>query len=406
MSGGSVGVRDTAESAAGEIVDAPAGDAVDVSVGGTPDVLMVQLGSTEGLRVADEELVASLRRAGAHVVVAPAARPSEIRTLMLTDLRWARGARRAAAEGLAQLRGPPRSVIYSTTTASLLWPLPGAIRFDSVSAANRPGRHGLWQRPLERRRLREAPLLLPSSAGALAEATAAVGGTLDPERALMVPSPIAACRPDEGGIPSAGDHESQGNEVLPESAPATRAAGRPPDPAQRDIAAITYAANPRKKGLDRLLAAWRSVRLPGERLVIAGIDREGLRANGIEVADEQIDVVGTLTQHSYRALLRRARVFACAPRREEYGLAQLEALAEGCRLVTTSAPGGYVALRIARELDARLVGEDLGAALRRALDAPGGEDYATRAAQLVEPFTVAAVDRIVAKELLPRLLGE
>jgi glycosyltransferase involved in cell wall biosynthesis len=384
-----------------------AGDTVDLSAGDTVDVLLVQLGSTEGLRVADEELVGSLRRAGAHVVVAPAPRPSEIRTLMLTDLRWARAARHAAVGALARLRGkPPRSVIYSTTTASLLWPLPGPIRFDSVSAANRPGRHGLWQRPLERRRLRQAPLLLPSSAGALAEATAAVGGVLNPERALVVPSPIAVCPPGEGGSSPDAGGQPWGNEALPESAPDTGAGGRTPDPARRDIAAVTYSANPRKKGLDRVLAAWRSVRRPGERLAIAGIDREGLRANGIEVHDEQIDVVGTLAQRDYRALLRRARVFACAPRREEYGLAQLEALAEGCRLVSTPAPGGYVALPLARELDARLVGEDLGAALRCALDAPVGDDYAARAAELVEPFTVAAVDRIVARELLPRLLGE
>ena len=66
----------------------------------------------------------------------------------------------------------------------------------------------------------------------------------------------------------------------------------------------------------------------------------------------------------YRALLRRARVFVCAPRREDYGLAQLEALADGCMLVTTPAPGPYAALPIARELDARLVGEDLAGALR------------------------------------------
>ncbi len=354
------------------------GDTVDLPAGETVDVLLVQLGSTEGLRVADDELASSLRRAGARVVVASAVHPSEIRTLMLTDFRWARAVRQAAVETLAQLRGKsPRSVIYSTTTASLLWPLPGAIRFDSVSAANRPGRHGLWQRPLERRRLRQAPLLLPSSAGALAEAAAAVGGTLNPERALMVPSPIAASPPGEGADA----------------------------PAERDIAAVTYAANPRKKGLDRVLAAWRSVRGPGERLAIAGIDRAGLRANGIEAHDEQIDVVGTLAQRDYRALLRRARVFVCAPRREEYGLAQLEALAEGCRLVTTPAPGGYVALPIARELDARLVGEDLGAALRCALDAFDGEDYQARAAGLVAPFTTAAVDRTVAEQLLPRLLG-
>ncbi len=300
-------------------------------------------------------------------------------------------------------------MIYSTTTASLLWPFPGAIRFDSVSAANRPGRHGLWQRPLERRRLRRAPLLLPSSAGALAEAEVAfggVGGSLNPEHALVVPSPVTACPPRKDRSSSSGGYRPQGNEALPEPASAARTASRAPGPAKRDIAAITYAANPRKKGLDRVLAAWRSVHRPGERLAIAGIDREGLRANGIEVLDEEIDIVGTLAQPDYRALLRRARVFACAPRREEYGLAQLEALAEGCRLVTTPAPGGYVALPIARALDPRLVGEDLGAALRCALDAPASDDYADRAAELVEPFTVAAVDRIVARELLPRLLGE
>jgi glycosyltransferase involved in cell wall biosynthesis len=368
------------------------------------DVLLVQLGSTEGLRVADEVLVGSLRRAGARVVVAPAARPEEIRTLMLTDLRWARAARRAAVEALAQLRGsPPRSVIYSTTTAALLWPLPGAIRFDSPAAANRPGRHGLWQRPLERRRLRRAPLLLPSSAGALAEAAAAVPGCA--ERALVVPSPIAGCPPGEDGSTPAIPMPPRRDEDLPGSATDAGPAGREPDPTERDIAAITYAANPRKKGLDRVLAAWRSVRRPGERLAIAGIDREGLRANGIELPDQDIDLVGTLAHPDYRALLRRSRVFVCAPRREEYGLAQLEALAEGCRLVTAPAPGGYVALAIARELDARLVGEDLGAALRRALDAPAGDNYARCAAQLVAPFTVAAVDRIVVEELLPRLLG-
>jgi glycosyltransferase involved in cell wall biosynthesis len=354
------------------------------------DVLLVQLGSTEGLRVADEQLAGSLRRAGAHVVVAPAAHPGEIRTLMLTDLRWARAARRAATTALSQSRGnPPRSVIYSTTTAALLWPLPGAIRFDAPATANRPGRHGLWQRPLERRRLRQAPLLLPSSTGALAEAATAVAGC--EQRALVVPSPIAACPPDQRmtspiASPSGADGASH---LL----------------AERDIAAVTYAANPRKKGLDRVLAAWRRVRRHGERLVIAGIDSQGLRECALEIPDEDIHVAGTLPQHDYRALLRRARVFVCAPRREDYGLAQLEALAEGCRLVTTAAPGAYVALPLARELDARFVGDDLGVALRCALDAPAG-DYAARAAKLVEPFTAAAIDRLVARELLPRLLEE
>jgi hypothetical protein len=94
-------------------------------------------------------------------------------------------------------------------------------------------------------------------------------------------------------------------------------------------------------------------------------------------------------------------VFVTAPRREDYGIAQLEALADGCVLVSTNAPGPYVALPIARGLDNRLVGPRL--AIRAALDAPR-PDYAERAAAALAPFTRAAVDRVVAEQLLPRLI--
>jgi glycosyltransferase involved in cell wall biosynthesis len=100
-------------------------------------------------------------------------------------------------------------------------------------------------------------------------------------------------------------------------------------------------------------------------------------------------------------------VFVPAPRREDYGIAQLEALADGCALVTTTAPGPYAALPLARALDPRLVSNDpaaLGAALRAALDDPA-PGYAERARAAVAPFTRAAVDRTVAGELLPRLLA-
>jgi glycosyltransferase involved in cell wall biosynthesis len=332
------------------------------------DVLLVELGSTTGLRRADDELLNSLRRAGASVAVADTPRPGDVRTMMLTDLRWARAARRAATRELRSLP-PAGAVIYSSTTAALFWPRPGAIRFDAPAAANRPGRHGLWQRPLERRRLRQAPLLLPWSVGALAEACTAVPGCA--ARSLVIPAAI--------DLPG-DDHEG------------------------RDIAAVTYAANPRKKGFDRVLEAWRRVRRPSERLVVAGVRRDALEAAGFELPDDDVHVIGSLSPHRYRALLRRARVFVCAPRREDYGLAQLEALAAGCQLVTTPAPGPYVALPIARRLDPRLVSENLGSALRAALDAPA-TGYVERAAQLVEPFGRTAVDRLVAEELLPRLLG-
>lgn len=333
------------------------------------DVLIVSLGSTGGLRAVDAELAGALCRAGASVALAAAAPPCRVRTLALTDLTWAVAARRAAVAGLAEHR--PRAVIYSTTTASLFWPRPGAIRFDAPAAANRPGRHGLWQRPLERRRLTRASLLLPQSEGALREAPAiARDPERDSERALVLPVPVEPSGP---------------------SAPV------------RDIAAITYAANPLKKGLDYVLAAWLEARRPGEELFVAGADPRELARAGILLPAEGVHVTGPLPPAEYRSLLRRSRVFVCAPRREDYGLAQLEALADGCQLVTTPAPGPYVALPIAHDLDPRLVSDDLRSALRAALESPA-PDYSARALDATAPFRREAVDHLVAEQLLPRLL--
>jgi glycosyltransferase involved in cell wall biosynthesis len=274
---------------------------------------------------------------------------------MLTDLAWAMAARRAAVAELRLHR--PRAVLYSSVTAALLWPHPGAIRFDAPAAANRPGRHGIWQRPLERRRLAGASLLVPWSEGGLLESDAS--GARPP--AVIVPVPVE-----------------------PSGPPASR----------RDIAALCYAANPSKKGVDRVLDAWRRARRPEEELVLAGAD--------LRVSEGGVRVAGPLAPAEYRALLRRARTFVCAPRREDYGLAQLEALVDGCALVTTPAPGPYAALPLARELDPRLVGEDLAGGLRAALDDPA-PGYAERALRALAPFRRAAADRRVAEELLPRL---
>ncbi len=326
------------------------------------DVLLVALGSTAGLRAAEAELAASLRRAGATVEIAAPRPPREVRTLALTDLAWARAARRAAIEGAAAHR--PRAVVYSTMGAALLWPVPGAIRYDAPAAANRSGRHGLWQRRVERRRLQEATLLVPQTEMTLSE-------TPTPRAdAVVVPIPV----------------EPSGD-LLPW--------------AHRDIAAITYAANPGKKGLDRVLAAWAAVRREGEELMVCGTDSVP-RADGVVAT-------GSLAPGAYRTLLRRARVFVTAPRREDYGVAQLEALADGCRLVTTAAPGPYVALPLARTLDARSVACDasavaLGRAVRWGLDS-GDEGYAARARSALVPFRRGAVDEVVSSELLPRLLG-
>ena len=110
-----------------------------------------------------------------------------------------------------------------------------------------------------------------------------------------------------------------------------------------------------------------------------------------------------LSRADYRALLRRARVFVCAPRREDYGIAQLEALADGCMLVTTPSPGPYAALPLARELDSRLVG-GIAEGIRTALDHPRP---ATRRAppSCWRRGGREAVDEVVREQLLPRLVS-
>jgi len=339
------------------------------------DVLLVSLGGTAGLREADELLAASMRQAGADVVVAAAERPREWRTYALLELAWARAARAAAAEAIHE--HAPRAVLYSSTTAALLGPRPGAIRFDAPAAGNRPGRHGVWQRPVERRRFRAAQLLVPWSEGGLAEAPRPRAD------AVVVPVPVEPSGPT----------------------------------AERDITAVTYGANPEKKGLDRVLAAWEAARHEGEELVVAGLDEAGARRAGVlrgrggsasgDAASEGgrpgVRFAGLLSRADYRALVRRARVFATAPRREDYGIAQLEALADGCMLVTTPSPGPYAALPLARELDSRLVG-GIAEGIRTALDHPS-PGYAERAAELLQPWHPDTVDAVVREQLLPRLVS-
>ncbi len=322
------------------------------------DVLIVSLGSTAGLRAFDAELAGSLRRAGADVEVVAAAPPGQVRTLALTDLLWARAARRAARDGIA--RHAPRAIVYSSSTAALLWPRPGAIRYDALASENRRGRHGFWQRPLERRRLRQAPLLVPTAVGA-------------PDAPYQANAPTVVV-----GVP-----------VEPSGEPG----------ATRDIAAITYAADPRKKGLQRILDAWARARREGEELVVCGLHPsapEARPATGVRYP-------GRLAPDDYRALLRRACVFVAAPLYEDYGLAPLEALADGCVMVSAPAPGPYVALGLARGLDERLVSDDLATALRTALDDPA-PGYAERALRALTPYRRDVVDAVVAAELLPALL--
>jgi glycosyltransferase involved in cell wall biosynthesis len=330
------------------------------------DVLVVSAGNTPGWRVAADELAAAFARAGASVEMVSAEPASPVRTFALTDFVEARAARTAALRGIEA--HDPRAIVYCSITAALLWPRAGAIFLDSIAAENRPGRHGIWQRSVERRRLQQTPLVLLWSKGGL---DALRGPRPD---TVVVPVPVAVT----------GD------------------TGAP-----RDLAGVTYAGDPVKRRLSKVLEAWARARRDGELIVVAGLPahaRGQVPGLAAQLSADGVEVAGALTPAEFRHLLERARVFVSAPRIEDYGIAALEALAAGCLLVTTPSPGPYPALELARELDSRLVGEDLAAAIRLALDEPPS-DYAARATRLLEPFSRETLDRTVAETVLPRLLS-
>ena len=135
-----------------------------------------------------------------------------------------------------------------------------------------------------------------------------------PPRALAAAGRAAAagCRAAAGAVERgrAGRGAAPAAPTRSSSPCRWRGAGR--RRARRDIAAITYGANPEKKGLDRVLAAWAAARRAGEELVVAGLRRRAGRARGSR-GRAGVRFTGMLPRAEYRALLRRARVFVCAP---------------------------------------------------------------------------------------------
>jgi glycosyltransferase involved in cell wall biosynthesis len=104
----------------------------------------------------------------------------------------------------------------------------------------------------------------------------------------------------------------------------------------------------------------------------------------------------------------RARAFVNASRREDHGVAQLEALSAGTPLVTVPSPGAYEALPIARSLAPELVATDasapaLATALRAGLALTDGDHYAERAAAAMAPYRRDAVLAVVRDDVAPAL---
>ena len=342
----------------------------------------MSLATTMGWRRNDEALAGQIEAAGVSCELRPirlgAARQLQ-RTMASTDAVQALAARRAAHGANA------RAVIYSTITAALLQPLrrPHAVRFDTIAALSRPGIGGAWQRRRERAVLARADLLLPFSEPAAAAAATAAGS---PPPQIVLPGVVGAAASPAADAPEA----------------------------------TAYAGNPEKRGLDVLCAAWAQAAqagppaLAGARLAVGGIDRgEALRwlgRRGIE-APESADFLGAVPHERWMALVAGSRVYVSAARYEDWGLAQMEALAAGTPLVTVPTPGPNEALGLARALAPELVAADrTAAALAEALRAglamadDRRADYSARARTLLEPYSDAALRTLVAERVVPALL--
>ena len=344
---------------------------------GRPDIVVVSLGTTMGLRGADDALVSQLRAAGATCEIARVEMGSSGRLrvrMALTDVVEGLAARRAAH----QVAG---AVVYSSVTAALLQPsrTPSAVRFDATAALNRPGPGGAWQRARERTVLRRADLLLPWSETAQAAALGSAGPGAGPS--VVLPPPVPAM----------------------------------PAPGSERFHAVAYAGNPRKRRLDLIFEAWRRAGPADARLAVGGIEQaEAARLLEGTGAEEPpgVEWLGPVSRERWLRTVAGARVFVNASDHEDWGIAQMEALSAGVPLVTVPSAGGNIALPLARALAPALVAEEVsGAALARALeaglalDAQRREAYATGATRLLEPYRDEALRRRVADEVLPRLLA-
>jgi glycosyltransferase involved in cell wall biosynthesis len=186
-------------------------------------------------------------------------------------------------------------------------------------------------------------------------------------------------------------------------------------PGRREPVVAAYAANPDKRGLDLLCRAWALVGAPDARLVVCGIERERaerfLERRGAPLP-AGVELPGSLPRDQWLDLLGRAAAMASASYYEDWGLAPMEALSAGTPLATVASGGPYEALAPARRLAPGLVAERrepeaLAAAIEAALgmDEAGRERYAEGARGALAPYRPAELERVVAEEVLPRMLA-
>jgi hypothetical protein len=343
------------------------------------DVLLLSLGTTNGLRIADVELAAMAQQAGASV----AAVGTRIgmadrlrRGYPVNDIVEAIAARRALEAGLR--RHVPRAVIFSTTTAAMFvpsLPVPFAVWLDSPARLNRPGWRNASLHMLERRALKRARLVLTQSPTAISALPRSAA------RAMVVSPPIAEAPPREGA---------------------------------REALVVAYTPDPKAKGLELVCAAWARTNAPGVRLVVTGIPEGRAQAflarRGLSVPPG-VEMAGMLARDEFRRLLAGAGVFLSAAGWEDFGQAPLEALDHGAVLVCAPSGGPFPALEITRRLAPQFVAADRSPeALARALEAalaasePARAGYRHAARELLRPYRREAMVQCLREDVLPALL--
>lgn len=304
------------------------------------------------------------------------------RSLLAIDAFEAVSLTRATRRALTEY--DPRAIVYGTSHAALLQfhrrGRPTAIRFDTPAQLSRTGWRFAAEHVLERRRFKAARVLLPWGT----ELDTAVSAYI-PRGTEAVPLPIPVSGPASAPTPS------------------------------RSSSVVAYAANPEKKGLALIIQAWTKVDPPGHRILITGLDEAAARSYlatvGLDLPDNAA-CVGKVSADEHRALTRQAAIYLAASRYEDYGIAQLEALADGALLVTTHSAGPYAALALAQRLDRRLLAaaaepDALARALTVALSYTDPERvaYQQRAAAMMAAHTRAELSRRVRELVLPALLG-
>lgn len=347
------------------------------------DVLQVSLGTTLGQARSDERLRTDLQREGVTVAVARGRydRLDGWPHPPFLDLYQAAAGRAAVERALRRCR--PSRILHASPVTALYEPAHrlrrSVVRFDNPLALSRPGPRNAVVRALERRALRHARALAPYSPR--------------PTAKLLCAAPAGA-------------------DVIPVGFPIDLP---PAVTLDREPLVLCYAGAPWKKGLDVIVQAWGRLPHAGRRLLVTGIEAEqGRRFLAGRGVPEPPDVEwsGRVPPERFEALCARAEAFVGASRREEYGAAQLQALAGGCLLV--HADGEFAvhcdAFELAAELDRGLTAppvapDGLARGLERALAFTPEQrrDYVGRARELLEVYTPAAFAAILRERLVPTL---